>query len=259
MRYEVEVLTSTIWQPIAGIAVYLAVNALLSSIVPKEAKQDASTRKLKKINTPLNFVAIAHNVLMTLYSGVTCYRTIVFLSDKLTYANLFSESCNGIYHGEMATLSFWFYMSKYYEFMDTWLLLAAGKRPIFLQKYHHIGAVIIMWGFTNCELDMIWIWVAFNSFIHTIMYFYYFLTCLNFRPSWKMLMTTLQLVQFFAGSVIGLPYFLLPCFSGPGFFVFLVNYAYIVFLTGLFVRFFLKEYGFCGCKKSAKIATEKKD
>jgi hypothetical protein len=35
-----------------------------------------------------------------------------------------------------------FYLSKYYEFFDTFLLYLNGKDPIFLQKYHHIGAVI---------------------------------------------------------------------------------------------------------------------
>lgn len=39
-------------------------------------------------------------------------------------------------------LGFWithFYISKYCEFMDTWLVMLKGKDPIFLQVYHHAG------------------------------------------------------------------------------------------------------------------------
>ncbi|KAE8378260.1 GNS1/SUR4 family-domain-containing protein [Aspergillus bertholletiae] len=35
-----------------------------------------------------------------------------------------------------------FYVSKYYEIMDTLLLLVKGKRVSFLQMYHHAGAII---------------------------------------------------------------------------------------------------------------------
>jgi len=31
-------------------------------------------------------------------------------------------------------LAILFYFSKYYEFLDTWLVRAKGRKPIFLQK-----------------------------------------------------------------------------------------------------------------------------
>ena len=55
-----------------------------------------------------------------------------------------------------------------------------------------------------------WIFVLFNSFIHTVMYFYYTLTCLGYRPSWKRILTTMQIVQFCVGNPLGLIYALLP-------------------------------------------------
>lgn len=55
-----------------------------------------------------------------------------------------------------------------------------------------------------------WIFVVFNSFIHTIMYFYYTLTCLGYRPTWKRILTTMQIVQFCVGNPLGLIYAILP-------------------------------------------------
>jgi GNS1/SUR4 family len=38
-----------------------------------------------------------------------------------------------------------FYISKYYEFVDTWILIAKGKDASFLQVYHHAGIAFIFW------------------------------------------------------------------------------------------------------------------
>jgi hypothetical protein len=75
-----------------------------------------------------------------------------------------------------------------------------GKTPIFLQKYHHIGAVL-NWHLTYLyKVDCIWTASLINSFIHTIMYSYY-LGCLlkiNQVRFIKQYITSLQLIQFFA-------------------------------------------------------------
>ena len=99
---------------------------------------------------------------------------------------------------------YWFYLSKYYEFFDTFLLYLNGKTPIFLQKYHHIGAVIC-WHLTYVyTVDTVWIPSIANSFVHTIMYSYY-LGCLlkiNQVRFIKKYITTLQLIQLFSTMVI---------------------------------------------------------
>ena len=38
--------------------------------------------------------------------------------------------------------SFWafhFYISKFYEFLDTWIIILKGKKVSFLQEFHHAG------------------------------------------------------------------------------------------------------------------------
>lgn len=63
---------------------------------------------------------------------------------------------------------------------------------------------------TTTHAPAAWIFVLFNSFIHTIMYFYYTLTCLGYRPTWKRILTTMQIVQFLVGNPLGLIYAVLP-------------------------------------------------
>lgn len=67
-----------------------------------------------------------------------------------------------------------------------------------------------MWIMTTTHAPAAWIFVLFNSFIHTIMYFYYTLTCLGYRPTWKRILTTMQITQFLVGNPLGLIYAVLP-------------------------------------------------
>lgn len=62
-----------------------------------------------------------------------------------------------------------FYLSKFYEVVDTLIILAKGKKSSFLQTYHHAGAMLCMWAGIRYMSPPIWLFVQINSFIHTIM------------------------------------------------------------------------------------------
>lgn len=69
-------------------------------------------------------------------------------------------------------LAFWgwtFYLSKFYEVIDTLVILARGKRSPTLQTYHHAGAMLCMWAGMRYMSTPIWTFVFLNSFIHTLM------------------------------------------------------------------------------------------
>ena len=62
-----------------------------------------------------------------------------------------------------------FYISKYYEIMDTLLLVVKGKKVSFLQMYHHAGAIICTWvGFLYRTPQGV-VGVSLNTGIHTLM------------------------------------------------------------------------------------------
>jgi hypothetical protein len=62
-----------------------------------------------------------------------------------------------------------FYLSKFYEVLDTAIILAKGKRSSTLQTYHHAGAMMCMWSGMRYMSPPIWMFVFVNSGIHALM------------------------------------------------------------------------------------------
>lgn len=101
-------------------------------------------------------------------------------------------------------------MSKYYELLDTFILLLKGKSSSFLQTFHHSGSILSLWTMVVTRIPGMWIFTFLNSFIHSLMYYYYTLTCLGYRPKWKRHLTTMQITQFLIGNVLGISYLIIP-------------------------------------------------
>ena len=171
-----------------------------------------------------------------------------------TFTNLFwvlitkgVSSESGFYFNQpsMRWILFLFYLSKYYEYVDTMILYAKKKQPIVLQKFHHIGATIV-WhlGFVY-EFEGVYFASLINSGIHTIMYGYYFLSLFStIRPiinKYKVYITSAQVVQLAFGFV-ALPWFYYSKESLLNQRIIIVFDLYIGCLIGLFLQFMIKNY-----------------
>ncbi|KAI5967007.1 uncharacterized protein KGF55_000417 [Candida pseudojiufengensis] len=159
-------------------------------------------------------------------------------------------------------LGFWFYISKFYEIIDTIIILLKGRPSSLLQSYHHAGAMMCMWAGIRFQSPPIWIFVVFNSFIHSLMYFYFTLSCLNIRvPTiFKKSLTSMQITQFIIGGSIAILHCfiwfidtnefiskkklnLISCISTPDQALpVLINVAYLTPLTALFGAFYIESY-----------------
>lgn len=62
-----------------------------------------------------------------------------------------------------------FYLSKFYEVLDTVIILAKGKLSSTLQTYHHAGAMMCMWAGIRYMSTPIWMFCFYNSGIHAMM------------------------------------------------------------------------------------------
>lgn len=69
----------------------------------------------------------------------------------------------------LAFYGWWFYLSKFYEVIDTLIILAKGKQSSVLQTYHHAGAMMCMWAGIRYMSPPIWLFVYLNSAIHAMM------------------------------------------------------------------------------------------
>lgn len=166
-----------------------------------------------------------------------------------------------------------FYLSKVYEVVDTFIVLAKGKAASTLQIYHHAGAILSLWAGIRFMSPPIWLFVTINSFIHAVMYTYYTLKALAIHVpgALKQLLTTMQIIQLFTGITYAsahlfvsfrvpatkiaaekdtqtqngeaVGYITQPCLSTYNqAFAIGLNVAYLLPLTWLFIAFYVKSY-----------------
>lgn len=155
-------------------------------------------------------------------------------------------------------LGWWFYVSKFYEVIDTAIILLKGRPSSLLQLYHHSGAMMCMWLGVRFMAPAIWIFVVFNSFIHSLMYFYFTLSCLKIRVPmfFKRILTSLQITQFVVGGSLAVinagvriadttskNVDFVNCFQTPDQALSLfINVGYLAPLTALFGAFYVESY-----------------
>jgi hypothetical protein len=186
----------------------------------------------------VNNYAIIHNVCLQMFSMYVAYNLLYAL---YTYGIVIERNYYFQYK-HIDNVIYYFYLSKYYEYVDTIILYAKKREPIFLQKFHHLGAVIV-WhlGYVNkCEgMLFVCLW---NSIVHSIMYLYYLLALLKFDVNkYRIYITSLQLVQLLTGSIM-LPYFFYTLETSQNKNVIVIFNIYIVCLLYLFSEFMVKNY-----------------
>ena len=188
----------------------------------------------------LHCCSIVHNGLLVAFSAYT----FLSLSHILYTYGLVFQSDYYFQNPYFDKVIFWFYLSKYYEFFDTFLLYLNGKSPIFLQKFHHIGAVICWHLPYMYKVDCIWIPSIAKSFVHTIMYSYY-LGCLlkiNQVRFLKQYITSMQLTQLFIPNFICLYFYRPPIETPFKYGLIQLFVGYVAVLVVLFSQFYWNNY-----------------
>ena len=215
------------------------------------------------------WLCVVHNAALALYSMWTFASALPIVVRHFTDRSypLQERVCANrgqLFAAGLEPLTYLFYLSKFYEVIDTAIILAKGKKSPLLQTYHHAGAMITMFSGAKFLATPIWLFVVFNSFIHSIMYVYYTFSTLKLpfpRPLKKSL-TTLQITQFLVGGSWAAAHLVLEpengtqCLPTPGAkLATWLNLIYLMPLTTLFVQFFINEYR--RPKNSAKQAADK--
>jgi elongation of very long chain fatty acids protein 4 len=101
----------------------------------------------------------------------------------------------------MASVVYIFYLSKIFDFADTVFIVLRRKwdQLSFLHVYHHCTIFMFYWLNINAGYDGdVYYTVVLNSFVHLIMYFYYFLRTFKITVPivLKKMVTHLQMFQF---------------------------------------------------------------
>jgi hypothetical protein len=230
-------------------AMYVAVVKLFNQSRPRPAAGFTTTAMFR-------YVCFLHNLALSLYSGWTFISTVPIIHRQSWRTDLqpIQRICSAdraIFDNGLDRIAYIFYLSKFYEVLDTAIILAKGKRSPLLQTYHHAGAMITMFAGAKYRATPIWLFVAFNSWVHFWMYLYYASATLKlpFPRLLKQSLTTMQITQFFVGGGSAAVFFLLKPEDGsrclPNFgsrLATTLTLSYLAPLTWLFVQFFVNEY-----------------
>ncbi|RUS16170.1 fatty acid elongase [Endogone sp. FLAS-F59071] len=230
----------------------------LSRVVAKSSQDAAAAAKVSESSASMTAFVFVHNLILCVYSVITCIYMargmVANYRHSESIKNAYCDKDSFLWNNSLGYWGYYFYLSKYYEIIDTVIILMKGRRSSLLQTYHHAGAMITMWAGIYYQTTPIWIFVLFNSFIHSIMYAYYALTSVGVNPPGKKYLTSMQITQFLVGTSFAVSYLFVPsCLRTPGQkFAVSVNVAYLCPLTYLFLDFARRTYG-GGARKAKKV------
>lgn len=188
-------LSSLAW-PIATAALYVALSAALA----RRARAGGGT-----LTPPgwLSKATVVHNIVLIVSSAAMfaglAYELLVRV--RATGSARFVVCADPSTERPAGPLYFWayaYYLSKYYELLDTPLQLLRGKLPpnFGFQVYHHALVLVMGWGWLQFTPALWQVGMLFNTAVHVVMYCYFLCCTLGSPPSWKRSVTRFQIVQF---------------------------------------------------------------
>ena len=85
----------------------------------------------------------------------------------------FCEPRGTLPNGPLYYWSYIYYLSKYYELLDTVLQLLKGRPPphFFLHVYHHAVVLQMCWLWLEYSQSLQWGGLLFNTAVHVVMYY----------------------------------------------------------------------------------------
>lgn len=141
-----------------------------------------------------------------------------------------------------------FLLSRLVEFVDTicFVLRKKTRQISGFHVFHHFSVPIAVWFFVKfAPGGNSAIFPFLNSFIHTVMYSYYFLATFKAaRPylGWKKFLTQFQIVQFIIMILHSTQPLFIPGCKFPRTFLYINIFFSIIFIY-LFTKFYIDNYG----------------
>uniref|UniRef100_A0AC35U881 Elongation of very long chain fatty acids protein n=1 Tax=Rhabditophanes sp. KR3021 TaxID=114890 RepID=A0AC35U881_9BILA len=213
-KYRYKLWIETFWNPDLVYAVfseywhYSIYIGLIYIFVIRALEKVMENRKAFELKNAL----FLWNTSLALFSIIGAWRSgeeflYVVMNRPLTHTVCYSMN-------PTQPVSFWacaFALSKVAELFDTVFLVLRKRKVIFLHWYHHVVVLVYSWN-SAIELTAAGRWfVVMNYSVHSIMYSYYAISCLNIRfpKVVAMTVTILQTMQMLIGvSISCLVYYL---------------------------------------------------
>jgi len=198
----------------------------------------------------LGLIVPLHNFFLcglSLVMGLGLFYELVklFVTSTDVMDDFFCDTKKRLATGPQNYWMYIFLLSKFYELLDT-VIIVLKKRPlIFLHVYHHIITMVLVFVMMDSEVAVRWLPMVANCSVHVPMYYYYGISALGMTAWWKIYITQMQIIQFVVdiiGIYIGGYYHYLGynCSSSVGSWFF--GQSIIVSFLVLFLNFYSKTY-----------------
>jgi len=239
--------------PFSAVTIYLAIVAyctLRKKPQTSTSKVDNSRENSKEESDGGLFGVRAfmfiHNILLFGFSLITFCSVVPYIARAVSRStDLYDLCCIQMPIEWEAGLNLWawaFYMSKYWEFIDTFIILYRGGKASVLQVYHHAGVLVIMWCLVLSNTVAQWVMVSFNAAIHTLMYAYFALRSIRINVPFKIVLTMLQIAQFVIGGLQGGLHIWFGCQTRNADLASVLCECFVASLIALFTEFAYNEY-----------------
>lgn len=211
---------------------------------------------------PLGPLPALHNLVLLLWSAamfVAAAHTALGVTSASGDASwLFCYSPGQRAAGRLFFVSYAYYLSKYYELLDTVLRVLKGQPLTVLHVFHHAVVLVMAFSWLEYRQSLQVVGLLTNTGVHVIMYGYYLASSLGLKPGKlvKQLITSSQIVQFLFSLVCSLPFLAMHFFTRPGgcagFPAWAFNCTFNVLLLLLFRDFHRKTYAQGAAARKAK-------
>ena len=191
-----------------GDASWLPIMAIVYFMTLTVTKHGAELYAPNQGGKPLIALALVNNIVMCVYSAwcLCAVASIVMVNWSSVGYSLTVPFCdrNRTLLESMDLQLYIFYLSKFWEWMDTYVLVIKGK-PVWppqnsqflLHIFHHTTTATVGWLAWRQELSVAWIGPLTNAFVHTIMYGYYAaVTVFPDLRKYGIYITPIQILQF---------------------------------------------------------------
>jgi len=152
-----------------------------------------------------------------------------------------------------------FYLSKFYEFIDTFILILRKKPITFLHCFHHFITAWLCWLGIYDENAVQWIVIWLNGTVHVFMYYYFLAQTLSSDVWWKKYLTSAQILQFVIDLLFTTPWFYYSLTNGQkcsgSFATMAISNVIVISFLLLFLNFYNHAY----TPRDPKKATTKKE
>ena len=246
--------------PFISVVVYFVVLNSLSWFVRRFQEKLPFIKKFASFS---KVISIPYNIFMVFNSLITAILGIygLYLRGREHPYMMLCEKTPSDIRGILGLSCYMYYVTKYIEVTDTFLLAIRGKPLSWLHTYHHAVMFVVTWAFLDFQVFPLPWMVVFNSLIHVLMYFYYLCCDLKIRVGWKKFMTTAQIIQLCCAGIVIPSWFYVKhkygCI-GDARVVLAATFADVI-LISLFFNFYYQQYTRNKNAKAAAAAAAKKE